>query len=254
MSAMDSGEPLVLVERRGSVGVLTLNRPAKLNALNRQLLDQLEQGLHELDADPGIGAIVLCGAGERAFSAGGDMAEQVAVLEGRAPTHGRGSPTSALRACKTPTLAAIRGYCFGGGALLAISCDIRLCSEDARFKFHGASYGRALGAADLPRIVGEARAKELLLTGDEVSAAEALRIGLVNHVLPAAAVLEAAIGMAERIAANSPAAVRGIKETIDLALPIQQALDHEARLNEQLGRSPDSAARFRRAAERVIGR
>jgi len=245
--------PPVLVERRGPVGLLVLNRPAKLNALSLQMLAELERGLREFDADPNIGAIVLTGAGERAFSAGGDMAEQVAVLDGRlAPLPG-GSPSGALHACATPTLAAIRGYCFGGGALLAIACDIRLCGDDARFKFHGASYGRALGAADLPRIVGEPKAKELLLSGDEVRAAEALRIGLVNHVVPAAEVLDETLGLAERIAANSPDAVRRLKETIDLALPIEQALAHEARVNQELGQSADSAARFRRAAARIVG-
>jgi enoyl-CoA hydratase len=252
MSGVDEPVPSVMIERRGRVGLLTLNRPAKLNALNQQLMAALAQALAEFDADPDVGAIVLTGAGERAFSAGGDLAEQVAALD--SPAEGAAeSPMQALHACRTPTLAAIRGYCFGGGALLAIACDIRLAGDDARFKFHGASYGRALGAADLPRIIGEARAKELLFTGDEVAAAEALRLGLVNHVVPAAEVLDVTIAMAERIAANSPAAVATIKQTIDLALPIEQALDHEARVDGELGRSPDTADRFRRAAERILG-
>src|SRR5438105_363013 len=131
---------LVLVDRRDGVGILTLNRPEKLNALSSQLVQELEHELSELDADDAIGAIVLAGAGERAFSAGGDMAEQVAALEGKASSR-RLPPFRAVRACTTPTLAAIRGYCFGGGALLAITCDIRLAGDDARFKFHGASYG-----------------------------------------------------------------------------------------------------------------
>jgi enoyl-CoA hydratase len=244
-------EQLVLVERRAGAGVLTLNRPEKLNALSSQLVDEMEHALRELDEDETIGAIVLTGAGERAFSAGGDMAEQIAAIEGRIT---RRRPFGALRECKTPTLAAIRGYCFGGGALLAITCDIRMAADDARFKFHGAGYGRGVGGADLPRIVGEAKAKELLFTGDEVAADEALRIGLVNHVLPASEVLEATIAMAERIAANSPGAVRAIKQSIELALPIESALAHEQEANRDLGGSADSTARFRRAAERVIGR
>jgi enoyl-CoA hydratase/carnithine racemase len=158
-----------------------------------------------------------------------------------------------VRAAVKPTIAAIRGYCFGGGALLAIECDIRLAGADARFKFHGASYGRAPGGAVLPRIVGEARAKELLFTGDEVSADEALRIGLVNHVVPPGEVLEASVAMGQRIAANSPQAVKALKETIDLALPVDEALEHEHAANRDIGGSADSATRFRAAAARVIG-
>jgi enoyl-CoA hydratase len=248
-------EQLVLVERRGGVGLVTLNRPAKLNALSSALMTQLEAALRELDEDPAIGAIVLAGAGERAFSAGGDMAEQVAAIDGKAPaTPRRGSPSNVVRGCRTPTIAAIHGYCYGGAALLAVNCDMRVGAPNARFKFHGASYGRALGGAVLPRIVGEAKAKELLFTGDEVPADEALRIGLLNHVVAREELVEFAVALGSRVAANSPAAVRGIKDTIDLALPIEQAQAFENTLNRDLTRSEDSTSRFLRAAEKVIGR
>ena len=242
----------ILVERRGRVGLVTLNRPEKLNALSSALVNQLEHALKALDADDEVGAIVITGAGERAFSAGGDMSEQIAALE-QERTFPRVNASSVVHAAKKPTIAAIRGYCFGGGALLAIHCDIRIAGDDARFKFHGASYGRAPGGAVLPRIVGEARAKELLFTGDEVSADEALRIGLVNHVVPASDVVENAVAMGERIAANSPESIRVLKEVIELALPVDQAIEREHELNRGMGRTPDSAARFRSAAERVIG-
>jgi enoyl-CoA hydratase/carnithine racemase len=243
---------LILVERRGRVGLVTLNRPEKLNALSSELVNQLEHALRDLDADDEVGAIVITGAGERAFSAGGDMVEQVAALdESRAIP--RVGASAVVRAAVKPTLAAIRGYCFGGGALLVIECDIRIGGDDARFKFHGASYGRAPGGAVLPRIVGEAKAKELLFTGDEVSASEALRIGLLNQMVPSGEVVEAAVAMGQRIAANSPAAVKALKEIIDLALPVDKALEHEHEVNREMGRSPDSATRFRKAAERVIG-
>lgn len=242
----------ILVERRGRVGLVTLNRPEKLNALNSALVNQLERALQALDADGEVGAIVITGAGDRAFSAGGDMAEQVAALDEQR-TFPRVNASAVVHAVKKPTIAAIRGYCFGGGALLAIHCDIRIGGDDARLKFHGASYGRAPGAAVLPRIVGEARAKELLFTGDEVSASEAFRIGLLNQLVPPDAVVETAVAMAARIAANSPPAVRALKEIIDLALPVDPALEREHQVNRELGRTPDSAARFRSAAERVIG-
>src|SRR5260370_7043570 len=173
----------ILVEWHRRAGLITLNRPEKLNALSSGLVNELELALRELNDDDDIGAIGITGAGARAFSAGGDMAEQVAALD-ESRAFPRVSASAVVRASVKPTLAAIRGYCFGGGALLAIECDIRIGGEDARFKFHGASYGRAPGGAVLPRIVGEAKAKELLFTGDEVSAREALRVGLLNQVVP----------------------------------------------------------------------
>jgi enoyl-CoA hydratase/carnithine racemase len=105
----------------------------------------------------------------------------------------------------------------------------------------------------LPRIVGEAKAKELLFTGDEVSAKEALRVGLLNQMVPSDEAVEAAVAMAQRIAANSPEAVKALKEIIDLAMPIERALERERDVNREMGRSEDSASRFRLAAERVIG-
>jgi enoyl-CoA hydratase len=247
----DRMEP-ILLERRGRVGLVTFNRPEKLNALNSHLVGRLEQALQQLDADEDIGAIVLTGAGERAFSAGGDMVEQIAAFD--SPTRVPGVSASAVvRACVKPTIAAIRGYCFGGGALLAIECDIRIGGDDARFKFHGASYGRAPGGAVLPRIVGDAKARELLFTGDELSANEALRIGLINQLVPAEDVVETAVAMGARIAANSPVAVKALKEIIGLALPIDTALDQERYLNRDMGHSSDSTSRFRSAAARVLG-
>jgi enoyl-CoA hydratase len=234
------------------VGLVTLHRPEKLNALSSALINQLDQAIRELDADDDIGAIVITGAGDRAFSAGGDMAEEVAALEESADRP-RLSASAVVRAARKPTIAAIRGYCFGGGALLSIECDIRIGGQDARFKFHGASYGRAPGGASLPRIVGEAKAKELLFSGDEISSSEALRVGLLNQVVPPGDVVDVAVALAQRIAANSPAAVRALKETIDLALPIDRALEHEHEVNREMGHSTDSASRFRNAAERVIG-
>jgi enoyl-CoA hydratase len=245
-------EPTVLVEKRGGIGLLTLNRPAKLNALNTQLVSELEAGLRQFEADDEVNAIVLTGAGERAFSAGGDMKEQREQIDARTIGQRR-SASQLLRPCRKPVLAAIRGYAYGGGALLAVACDIRIAASDARFKFHGASYGQAPGGAMLPRILGDAKAKELLFTGDIVEAPEALRIGLVNQVVEPEDVLTHTLAMAERIAANSPAAVQTIKRTIDAALPNDAALELEHRENQAIRASTDSASRFKAAAERVVG-
>jgi enoyl-CoA hydratase len=245
-------QPPILVERRGAVAVVTLNRPSKLNALSSQLVEELGAAIQELDAADQVGAIVLTGAGERAFSSGGDMAEQRAEIAAGTISRRR-SASKAIQGCSKPIIAAIRGYCYGGGALLAVNCDIRIAGTDARFKFHGASYGQAPGGAVLPRIVGEAKAKELLFTGDNVEAQEALRIGLVNQLVAPEEVLETAVAMAGRIAANSRPAVAILKQTIEKALPIDQALAHEQENNLRVRVSQDSAERFRTAAEKVVG-
>jgi enoyl-CoA hydratase/carnithine racemase len=245
-------EPNVLIERHGRVGLAILNRPATLNALNAPLTDELEAAIQQFDADDEIGAIVITGAGERAFSSGGDMKEQRQALADGTILQRR-SASSVVRVAQKPTIAAIRGYAFGGGALLAINCDIRILGTDARMKFHGATYGQAPGGAALPRIVGAAKAMEILFTGDEINAEEAHRIGLANQVVAPEAVLETALAMAARIAANSPKAVPVIKRAIDLATSTEAAQAYEDQANSEIRTSADSAARFRQAAEKVVG-
>src|SRR5260370_24867562 len=152
----------ILVEWHRRAGLITLNRPEKLNALSSGLVNQMELAVAELNGDDDIGATVITGAGERAFSAGGDMAEQVAALDD-ARSFPRVSASAVVRASEKPTIAAIRGYCFGGGALLAIECDIRIGGGGARLKFYGGGYGRAPGRAVLPRLGGGSKDKERLV-------------------------------------------------------------------------------------------
>jgi enoyl-CoA hydratase/carnithine racemase len=246
-------QPTILVERRGRVALVTLNRPEKLNALSSQLALELTTAIEALDADNEIGAIVLTGAGERAFSSGGDLEEQRQALK-TGTLASRMSSTATVLQCRKPTLAAIRGYAYGGGAVLALSCDIRIAGDDARFKFPGATYGQPTGGAILPRIVGAAKAKELLFTGDDVDAAEAWRIGLVNQVVPIDQVLETALAMAERIAANSPATLQVLKQAVERALPIDEARALESgERGRQVRNSAETAIRMRAAADRVVG-
>jgi enoyl-CoA hydratase len=251
---MTATEPrLVLVERRGPVGIATLNRPAKHNAMSAELSRQLVQAIDDFEADDEIAVIVLTGAGERAFSAGGDMTE---VRERMGPNGRRdaGPNTSQrVRTCKKPVIAAIRGICYGGAAHLAVNCDIRICGDDARFRFVGVNYGMPACGAILPRIVGEAKAKEILFTGDVVDAREALRVGLANQVVPPAEVLDYALTMGERIAGNSQFAVRALKTIIDAALPVEDALELERELGREARESREAEARFKAAAARVVG-
>lgn len=250
---MSGSFEFIMVERRGPVGIAILNRPEKHNAMNTQLQHELVQALDDFEADEAIHAIVLTGAGERAFSAGADMTE-VRDRIGPRPTREEGpSLSERVRRCTKPVLAAIRGYCYGGGAHLAVNCDIRICGEDAKFRFVAAHYGMPSCGAILPRIVGEAKAKEILFTADVVDAREALRVGLANQVVPSAEVLDHAVAMGERIASNSPYAVRALKEIIDAALPVEEALALEGERSRELRSLEFTASRFRAAADRVVG-
>jgi enoyl-CoA hydratase/carnithine racemase len=250
-----SAAPLVLVERRGPVGLATLNRPEKHNAMSSALTRELIAAIDAFAADDEIAAIVLTGAGERAFSAGGDMTEVRDRMgpEGvRRESDGPSLSETVLR-CPKPVIAAIRGFCYGGAAQLAVNCDIRICGDDAKFRFVAVNYGMPACGAILPRIVGEAKAKEILFTGDVVDAQEALRVGLANQVVPPSEVVEYAVKMGERIAGNSQFAVRSLKTIIDAALPVEEALALEGKLGFEARSSREAEHRFKAAAARVVG-
>jgi enoyl-CoA hydratase/carnithine racemase len=242
----------VLCERDGLVAVITLNRPEKLNAISRALSEALAAAVRELEADEGVRAIVLPGAGDRAFSAGADMGEGVEQLEGRGEGNRAGEGIGAVAAATKPVIAAINGYCYGGATLLAMAADIRLASPNARFRFVGASYGLVVGGSQLPRIVGPAYAKELIFTTRVIDAAEAERIGLVNRVLPAETLLAEAVQMGKEIAAVSPFAVRWAKKVIDAATEVDQGRAVEQEANRALRGSPDHTSRFKAAAGRIV--
>jgi enoyl-CoA hydratase len=248
------GYNAIILERDGHVATIFLNRPDKHNAINAEMSSELIQCLDALEADDEVRVIVLKGAGEKAFCAGADMAEAVAV-----GTDGRGTNDSAARAAlrllrlKKPTIAAVNGYAYGGGAVFAIHCDIRVCSDAAKFRFVGATYGLVVGASQLPRIVGAPVAKELIFTARVVDAEEALRIGLANRVVPHAELAAAVTEIVAAIAANSPTAVRASKEVIDLGTTIPEGGKREMEHNLELRQGEDHRERFRAAAERVTG-
>ena len=204
----------ILVEREDGVGIVTLNRPDKLNAMNRKLSGELREAVKELDGDNAIGCIVITGAGERAFSAGGDIHEQreddrrltQEEIEAR---RGRGSYE--IAASKKPTIGMINGLAYGGAAVLASSLDMRVGCEDSRFRFLAAAYGRINSTWTLPNQVGWPIAKELLFTARVVEAEEAYRIGLLNHLVPRPQLRTKTMELARMIAGNNRAAVIGIK-------------------------------------------
>jgi enoyl-CoA hydratase len=217
----------ILVEREDGVGIVTLNRPEKLNAMNRRLSSELSDAVKALDGDDSIGCIIITGAGERAFSAGGDIHEQreddrrytQAELDAR---RGRGS--FEIAASKKPTIGMINGLAYGGAAVLASSLDMRVGCEDSRFRFLAAAYGRINSTWTLPNQVGWPIAKELLFTARIVEADEAWRIGLLNHLVPRPQLRAKTMELARLIAGNNRAAVIGVKALL---------LQHKGRNLEQ---------------------
>jgi enoyl-CoA hydratase/carnithine racemase len=204
----------ILLEREDGVGIITLNRPEKLNAMNRKLSSELQDAVKELDADDAVGCIVITGAGTRAFSAGGDIHEQREddrrfTQEELDARRGRGSYEIAASA--KPTIGMINGLAYGGAAVLASSLDMRVGCEDSRFRFLAAAYGRINSTWTLPNQVGWPIAKELLFTARIVEAEEAHRIGLLNHLVPRGQLRGKTMELARMIAQNNRASVVGIK-------------------------------------------
>jgi len=241
------------VERDGHVGIVRMRRVDKHNAFNRELDQAVAAALAGLDADDGVHVAVLTGTGA-AFSAGADMQEAVASIEGKGRTEGMAGVYAAIAGFRKPLIAAVNGIAYGGGALIATMCDMRIASDAAAFRFPGAAYGLVVGGTALPRVVGPARAKELLFTARVVDAEEALRIGLVNAVVPLVDFEDAVMAMAREIAANSPAALIATKHVVDRATEVDAGVQAEAEANRALRQSPEHHERFRAAAERVARR
>ena len=207
----------ILVEKvDGGVGVVTLNRPTKLNALSYPLACELDEVVTAFEADDDVRCVVITGAGEKAFSAGADIHEMAGISADELAERQkqRAVFTWHLATLKKPTIGAINGLAYGGAALLSSSLDIRIGCERSSFRFLAASYGRVNSTWSLPLVVGWAKAKELLYTARVVTADDALQMGLLNKVVPSDQLLDAAIEMGRQIAANTPEMVQGIKQLL----------------------------------------
>jgi len=239
-----NSEDLVLTERDGAIAVVRLNRPRQLNALSGPLMDQLTATLEALDVDDEIRCIVLAG-NERAFAAGADISElaegtPISMYESR-----RIDRWDAVSALRTPILAAVSGYCLGGGCELAMLCDLIVASETASFgqpEINVGVFPGAGGTQRLPRAVGKAVAMDMILTGRMLSAEEALALRLVARVVMKEAWLDEAKRVAREIAAKSPIAIRLAKEAVDAAFesPLSVGLELERRAF-YLARASDDA-------------
>ena len=224
-------ESTILTERRDRVGIITLNRPAALNALSSQLLEEVLAATAAFDADEGIGAIVITGS-ERAFAAGADIKEMAGKSYPAIEEEQWMSGSDAFAATGTPTIAAVSGLALGGGCELAMMCDIIIASDTAKFGQPEIKLGLIPGLGGtqrLTRAIGKAKAMDLVLTGRTISADEAERWGLVSRVVPAAELLETALEVAGTIAGYSLPAVLSARSLIAEAfeVPLAEGLRRE---------------------------
>ena len=225
---------LVRVEVAGRVATVTLDRPEALNAISTELVLDLAAALEPLGVDPGVGAVVLTGAGDRAFCVGADLKQRAGFDDQgwfvQREAFRRGF--AAVRRCPLPTVAAVSGFALGGGTELAISCDLVVAATDATFGLPEVRLGLVPaggGTQLLVRRVGRSAARDLVLTGRRVGAAEALELGLADRVVPGGEVLAAAAALADGLAGNAPTAVRMAKWALEVGadLPLEAAMEVE---------------------------
>ncbi|SFM12289.1 short-chain-enoyl-CoA hydratase [Pelosinus propionicus] len=218
----------LLFEVKDSIGLITLHRPKALNALNTELLQELNNLLDCVKEDTSIGVVIITGSGEKSFVAGADIAEMqsLTAIEGRNFGKIGQEVFNKLESLPQPVIAAINGFALGGGCELAMACDIRIASEKAKFGQPEVSLGITPGFGGtqrLPRLVGKGRAKELIYTGDIIDAGEAYRIGLVNKVAAPDELMNAAKAMAEKIIAKASVAVQLSKAAVNEGLNMDLA-------------------------------
>ncbi len=239
----------ILVDIEDGVGIITLNRPEKLNAMNRRLAGEIHEAVQRLDSDDAVGCIVLTGAG-RAFSAGGDIHEQLEddrrysdeELDRMRTRRGYLD----ISISKKPNIGMMNGLAFGGAAVLSSALDMRIGCEDSKFRFLAAAYGRINSTWTLPNQVGWPIAKELLFSARVVEAEEAYRIGLLNHLVPKDQLRAKTMELAKTIAGNNRAAVIGIKALLlkQMTQDLEAQWDEERRYTTQVVRNAKAREAF----------
>ena len=231
----------VTYEQDGFVGIVTINRPKALNALNSEVLKEIEAAFDAIDLDA-TRAVILTGAGEKSFVAGADIGEMSTLTKEEGEAFGK-TGNDVFRKIETfpiPVIAAVNGFALGGGCEISMSCDIRLCSDNAVFGQPEVGLGITPGFGGtqrLARLVGAGKAKEMIYTAFNIKADEAYRIGLVNAVYPQAELMDAAKKMAAKIAKNAPIAVRACKKAIneglDADMDLKNVLQEEKWIRKQ---------------------
>ena len=251
----------IIYEVKNQIAFVTFNRPESMNAVNRQMTRDLVEACRQVEEDSGIRVAIFTGAGDRAFSAGMDLKERAETafspIERRNQklTQTIYTQSRAIGVMTKPTIAAIRGYCVGGGLEMALACDLRVAAEDAKLGLTEVKRGLIPGAGGtqrLTRAVGITKALEICLTGDTVSGSEAQRLGLVNIAVPGTDVMKAAEDLAGRILKGAPMSVMFIKEAIKkgIELPLEEGLRLEADLSALVGMTDDAKEGPRAFAEK----
>src|ERR1700760_913051 len=218
----------ITYEVKGSIGYITLNRPKVMNALNRRTVEELNAAFHVAKEDATVKGVILTGAGEKAFIAGADIAE-LSAIDGKQAGEFSEKGQEVLFFIETlgkPVIAAVNGFALGGGCETAMACTIRIAAENAKFGQPEVKLGLLPGGGGtqrLPRLVGKGRALQLILSGETINAPEALRIGLINEVVPAADLIPRAETILKQIFANAPIAVRYSLEAVNKGLETSQA-------------------------------
>ena len=233
----------VIVSREGNIGRVTVNRPEQLNAMNAAARSAIAAAFEQFGADPEVRAIILAGTGEKSFIAGADLGEFAASGE-LDPERMRDEwrMTDVAASCPTPIIAMVDGFCLGGGMELAMACDLRVASDRSRFGQPEINLGILPGAGGtqrLPRLAGEGRALELMLTGRMIPAEEAKRYGIVNFVWPAEELEARTVELAEQIASKPAFAAERIKRATRSGLPLAEGLRNEQKLFAECFNSPD---------------
>ncbi len=215
---------MIKFEQRDHVGIITIDRPKALNALNSQVLDELNEVFDSIDLNT-VRAVVLTGSGEKSFVAGADIGEMsnLSVEEGEAFGKKGNDVFRKIELFPIPVIAAVNGFALGGGCELSMSCDIRICSDNAVFGQPEVGLGITPGFGGtqrLARLIGPGKAKEMIYSAKNIKADEAYRVGLVNNVYPQAELMDEALKLAGKIASNAPIAVRACKEAINEGLQV----------------------------------
>lgn len=250
---MGMTEPLVVTTVSDGVGRLRMNRAGKRNAISAELGTAIAEAITAFDEDDSVVVIVIEGT-DGSFCAGADMGEANAEnLGGNRRFDPAARAAQRVAATPKPIIAAVDGPAYGAGALIACSCDIRIASDRARFRFPGSEYGLVVGAAALPKIVGGPMAKELIFTSRAVGAEEAARIGLVNRTVPLAEFPAAVDEVARAIAAASPLALHWSKRAIDASVNGGDARGLEQQADQLLRGGADHITRFAAATRRIVG-
>ena len=238
----------LILEKQNGVGIITLNRPERLNALSSTLFAEFDLALTQFEEDEEVKVLVVTGAGEKAFSAGADIHEMAEMPAERLHQRDvrRTDWTWHLAAYRKPTIGAINGLAYGGGALMASIFDIRTGCERTSFRFLAVTYSRVNSTWSLPLMVGWPAAKELLFTGRVVEAEEAHRIGLLNKLVPSAELMKTTLEMAQLIAANDAAAVQAVREIMvrDIGMSWREMQRNEAETVARSVKSPPPGESF----------